>query len=217
MQYSAQKGGKLGALDASAEAARRSLELAQGAPQMAMQGHEIIRATVGQAPLRVGPDLFIRVELWGVGREELEVQPREATTELADPISLVDAGLVPEEEDGAAEMAQQVPEERAHLVVPDVLRVDLEVEADPLALGRDADPGDDREAIAAVAMADDRRLPTRRPGLAQGRDQEEARLVGEDDVGTQPRSVFFTRGQSFRFQRSMRTSSRSRARRSGFW
>jgi len=182
-----------------------------------MQRGEVVRATVREAPLRVGPHLFIRVELRGVGREELEVQPREATTELANPVSLVDADLVPEENDGAAEMVQQVPEERAHLIVPDVLRVDLEVEADPLALGRNADPGDDREAIVAVAVADDRRSRTRCPGLAQGRDQEEARLVDEDDAGTQPRSVFFTRGQSFRFQRSMRSSSRSRARRSGFW
>jgi hypothetical protein len=36
-------------------------------------------------------------------------------------------------------------------------------------------------------------------------------------VGTQPRSVFFTRGHSFRFHRSIRSSSRSRALRSGFW
>jgi len=156
---------------------------------MALQRGKIVRATVGEAPLRVGPDLFIRVELRGVGREEFEVQPWKATTELADPISLVDAGLLPEEDDGAAEMAQRVPEKGAHLIVPDILRVDLEVEADPLALGRGADPGDDREAIVAVAMADDRCSPARRPGLAQGRDQEEARLVAEDDVGTQPHSV----------------------------
>jgi hypothetical protein len=35
-------------------------------------------------------------------------------------------------------------------------------------------------------------------------------------VGTQPRSVFFTRSQSWRFQRSIFSSSRSKARRSGF-
>jgi hypothetical protein len=36
-------------------------------------------------------------------------------------------------------------------------------------------------------------------------------------VGAQPCGVFFTRGQSFRFQRSMAPSSRSKARPSGFW
>jgi hypothetical protein len=36
-------------------------------------------------------------------------------------------------------------------------------------------------------------------------------------VGTQPRSVFFTRGQCLRFHRSIFSSSRSKALRSGFW
>jgi hypothetical protein len=36
-------------------------------------------------------------------------------------------------------------------------------------------------------------------------------------VGTQPVGVFFIRGQSWRFHCSMRFSSRSMARRSGFW
>jgi hypothetical protein len=35
-------------------------------------------------------------------------------------------------------------------------------------------------------------------------------------VGAQPRSVFFTRGHSFRFQRSIASSFRSTARFSGF-
>jgi hypothetical protein len=35
-------------------------------------------------------------------------------------------------------------------------------------------------------------------------------------VGTQPRSVFFTLGQCFRFHRSIFSSSRSKALRSGF-
>ena len=182
-----------------------------------MQGDEVVRATVGEAALCVGPHLLVRIELRRVGGQELEVQPRKAAAELSDAIALVDARVVPEHDHGTAKVPKQVPEKRADLLVSDVLLVGLEVEADPLAPGRDADPGDHREAVMAVAMADDRRSSARRPGLAQGRDQEEARLVDEDDVGTQPRSVFFTRGQSFRFQRSMRSSSRSRARRSGFW
>jgi hypothetical protein len=36
-------------------------------------------------------------------------------------------------------------------------------------------------------------------------------------MGAQPCGVFFTRGQSVRFQHSMAASSRSTARRSGFW
>ena len=41
-------------------------------------------------------------------------------------------------------------------------------------------------------------------------------LVDEDEVGPQPCSVFFTRGQSRRIHCSIRASSRSKARDSGF-
>jgi hypothetical protein len=68
-----------------------------------------------------------------------------------------------------------------------------------------------------VHMAVKRRLAAGAPGLAHGRDQQEARFVEEKQMGSQPCGVFFTRGQSVRFQRSMASSSRSRARRSGFW
>ncbi len=54
-------------------------------------------------------------------------------------------------------------------------------------------------AIMPVAMVNDGRLAARSPGLSYRWDQEEARLVDEDDVGTQPRSVFFTLGQVRRF------------------
>jgi hypothetical protein len=61
-----------------------------------------------------------------------------------------------------------------------------------------------------------RSLAARRPGLDYIRDQQEAGFVGKDDVGAQPRSVFFTRGHSFCFQRSIASSFRSTARFSGF-
>jgi hypothetical protein len=47
--------------------------------------------------------------------------------------------------------------------------------------------------------------------------QLEAGFIGKCYMGTQPRSVFLIRGQSSCFQRWIAFSSRSRARRSGFW
>jgi len=129
----------------------------------------------------------------------------------------VNAGVVPDHDDVSAEVAQQVPKELADLVVPDVLGVALKVQADTPAPGSKGDARDHGDAIMPVAVTNDGRLTARSPGLSHRGDQEEARLVDEDDVGTQPRSVFFTLGQVRRFQRSMASSSRSNARRSGFW
>ena len=203
-------------VDASPEAALRSLDVSQRAAKVAMHDGEVIGATVGEAPFGVGPDRFIGIELRGVGRKQLQMEPRKPAADFSDPFSSMDAGVVPDHDDPPAEMAQEVAEKIAHLVVPDVLRVTLEVQADALATGSDGDSRDHRDAIVPVAMTEEGRLPARRPGLSHGGDQEEARLIDENDVGTQPRSVFFTRGQFLRFHRSIFSSSRSKALRSGF-
>jgi hypothetical protein len=137
--------------------------------------------------------------------------------DFSNPFSFVNARVVPDDEDVPAKVAQQVPEKFADLVVSDVFRVAPEVQADAPTPGSDGDARNHGDAIMPVAMMNDRRLSARSPGLSYRGNQEEPRLVDEDDVGTQPRSVFFTRGQFVRFQRSMTSSFRSSARRSGFW
>ena len=145
------------------------------------------------------------------------MQPGELMADLSNSVSFVNARVVPDDEDVPAKGAHQIPEEFADLVVSDVPHVALEVQADALTPGGDGDARNDGDAIMPVAMMNEGRLSARSPGLSHRGNQEEARLVDEDDVGTQPRSVFFTRGQFVRFQRSMTSSFRSSARRSGFW
>jgi hypothetical protein len=203
-------------MDASSKAALGPLDVSKRAEKVATHGGDVVGATVGETPFGIDPDGFIGIELRGVGRKEFEMQSRELATDFPNPFSFVNAGIVPDHGDVPAEVAQQVPEEFAHLIVPDVLRVALEVQADAPMPGRNGEARDHGDAIMPVAMMKEGRLPTGSPGPSHRGNQEEARLVDEDDVGTQPRSVFFTRGQFLRFQRSIFSSSRSRARRSGF-
>ncbi len=203
-------------MDTSTKAALGPLDLSKRAAKMTTHGGDVVGAAVGETPFGVGPDGFVGVELRGVGRKQFEMQSRKPATDFPNPFSLVNAGVVPDHDDVPAEVVQQVSEEFAHLAVPDVLRVALEVQADAPTPGRNGEARDHGDAIMPVAMMNEGRLPTGSPGLSHRGDQEEARLVDEDDVGTQPRSVFFTRSQSLRFQRSIFSSSRSRARRSGF-
>ena len=116
-----------------------------------------------------------------------------------------------------SKMAQQVRKERADLGLADVVMVPLVVEAEVLTNGADRETGNHRDPIAAIPMAHERRLAARRPGAQHGGREHETGLVYKDDVGPQPNGVFFTRGQALRFQRVIACSSRSRARRSGFW
>lgn len=171
---------------------------------------------VGEGALGELPDALVRVELRGVAGKAIEMEPGIAGLERADGLAAVDRAVVPDHDHGTAEMAEQIPEECAHLRVLDVLGGEQEVEAAAPAAGTHREAGDDRDALAPLAVTQQRGLTPRRPGATHARDQEEARLVDEDEVGAQPRGFFLMRGQASRFQCSMRSSLRSSARRSGF-
>lgn len=176
-----------------------------------------VRAPVGELVLREPPDAFIGVELRRVTGEAMKMEPGEGTAEGADRVSLVNRAAVPEQHDRSSEMAEQMAKEGADLWVLDVLRVEAVVQAETTAPRAHGDARDHGDPIAPVVVVEKRRLSARRPGLADTRNQEEARLVDEDEMGTQPRGFFLMRGHSSRFHRSIFSSFRSKARRSGFW
>jgi hypothetical protein len=142
MQYSTQKGGKFGLVDASPKAALGPLDVSKRAAKVMTHRGDIVGATVGETAFGVSPDGFVGVELRRVGRKEFEMQARKPAADFPNPFSFVNAGVVPDHDDVPAEVVQQVPEEFADLVVPDVLRVALEVQADAPTPGGDGDARD---------------------------------------------------------------------------
>ena len=153
-------------VDASPKAALGPLDVSKRAAKVTMHRGEAIGATVGETTFGVGPDGFVGVELRGVRRKGFEMQSWELAADLPNSVSFVNAGVVPDHDDVPAEVAQQVSEEFAHLIVPDVLRVALEVQADTPTPGRNGEARDHGDAIMPVAMMNDGRLPTGSPGLS---------------------------------------------------
>ncbi len=176
-----------------------------------------IRAPVGEGLFRQLPDAFVGVELGCVAREVVQMKARKTIPQDPDRFPLVDRSVVPEQEDRTSQMTQEITQELAHLGVLDVLRMQMEVESKATTAWADRDPGDDGDPVSPLPMANHRGASTWGPGLVDTRSHEETRLVDEDEVGTHPRGFFLMRGHSSRFQRSIRSSLRSKARRLGFW
>ena len=187
------------------------------ADQIVAEVREAIEVVVGQILLGELPDTLVRIEVGRIRREGLEMQSGVAPAQISDRLSGMNAPVVPHHDDVAPQMSKQVPQELTDFLLLDVLGVQVKVEPQAATTRTDRHGRDGRDPIVAIAMPEDRRLAARSPGAAYGRDQEEARFVGKDEVGTQPPGVFFTRGHSCLFQRAIFCSSRSRARRSGFW
>lgn len=203
--------------DAATESARRGATCLERVDQGKSKIVAIVGAAVGELGLGEGPDPFVGIEFRSVGREVFEVESRNPAAHLAHGGSAVQEQSVPDHDHGAAEMAEQVAQEGAHFPLPEVVMVPLVVQAEALTDRADGETRDHRDAIAAIPVVQQRGLAARRPGPDHGGRKHDPRFVYEDDVGPQPNGVFFTRGQAFRFQRAIAGSSRSRARRSGFW
>lgn len=201
---------------ASAQPPWRSLEGAKCRVESLVEDFEIVGAAIGQSGLGIGPDGFVGIELGSVGRKELEMEAGIAAAQLANRLPFVDRGIVEDGDHVASEVTQHVSEERAHLGLANVVAMATEVETHPAVHRADRQARDDREAVVPVVEGDPRSLSARGPGPPKGRDQEKPRFVDEDEVRLPACGVFFTAGQRTRFQRAMRSSSRSSARRSGF-
>ena len=182
--------------------------------------HEIfgaVGAGVGQRLLEQRPDALVGIEFRGVGRKRFEAESRMTREQVVNRAALVDLPVVEEGDDVSPQMAQHISQEAADHVAVDIRVEQLTVQPQAPTLRADGDSGDGRDPIVAVDVTVKRRLAARAPGLAHRGDQQKARFVEEEQVGPQPRGVFFRRGHTVRFHRAMASSSRSMARRSGFW
>lgn len=216
MQRLGTKKGQPGMGDAGAEMALRGTALLESFDHGERQAIAIVGAPVGEPLLGLPPDLLVGIELRGIGREGFEPKPGNPATEIVHGREAMQPQPIPEHNDRTAQVAQQVGKEGEHLDQADVVMVPLVVEPEALTERADRDPRDDRDAIVALPVTEQRRLATGCPGPQHGGREHEAGLVYEDEVGPQPDGVFFTRGQPLRFHRAIAASSRSRARRSGF-
>jgi len=110
-----------------------------------------------------------------------DVEPGMSSQQLSQGPPLVGGRIIQQDDDRAAQMAQQLAEKQANFLLPDIVEVKLIVKAQALSAGTYRDSGNDRDLVAAsLAMVMNRSTTLRGPRLGYVRDQEKARLVGED-------------------------------------
>lgn len=98
------------------------------------------------------------------------------------------------------------------------LGMKAEEQLDAVTVGRDDERGDNGNFPIGVGPVPQQRcLSPGSPGSPDQWHHEEAALVEKNKSGAYTRGVFFTLGQSILTQDRMASSSRSTARRCGFW
>ena len=102
----------------------------------------------------------------------------------------MDRTAIPDQYDRSGKVAQQATEKRDDLDTGDVLRVELDVHAQPRSAGRNRESGDGGNAVPAIAVIEKRRFTSGGPRASNGGNQKEPAFVYKSEVGAQPTSFF---------------------------
>lgn len=108
--------------------------------------------TVSRAAFEVVPDLLRRIELRRIRRELFQVQPRVGLAHRLDRWPPVNRAPVPEQDDGAAQMPQECAQKGGDLNSLEVARLEADVQAQMLALGRHGERRQGRDAVRLVVV-----------------------------------------------------------------
>jgi len=128
-------------------------------------------------------------------------------------------GTIPYDDDRAGKLLQKVFHKGSHQVSIDIgIGMKTKEETKVTSARGNAEGCNDGYLLMGTGLLiEPRGLPTRTPASAHERCHHDAAFVDKDKPGPQPGRFFLMRGHSTFTQCLMRSSSRSTARRSGFW
>ena len=172
---------QIGFEDTAAQSFGRASDLIDGSDDGPHQLVHIERTTVGEVAFGQRPNALIGVEVGSIGGKVFDMQARVAVEELGERRAGVRGGVVQQNDDRTAEVAQQFLEKEDNFFLPDVVEEKQIVEAQALSLGADGDSRDDGDFIpASLAMALQGRRPLGSPSSNHQGSQEEARFIGKN-------------------------------------
>jgi hypothetical protein len=151
-----------------------------GTAEFAAQVRDIEATHVAQLDaFELLPEPLARIEFGSIGRQTLHMQPLccPIREELSDGMATVDGSAIPDDDQAAGNLAQQVFQEGHH-----VRRVDRVVLAVEVQLARRRQGADGREMIARPPLAQDGCLPHRRIGAHHTGQGIEARFIYEEEA-----------------------------------
>lgn len=165
-------------------------------------------------PFQVVPDALIGIQIRRVAWQDLKLEACRATgrQERLHRLAMMDGSTVPDHQQLARDVTQQVLQEPNHLRTPNRTLVDHQEQA--VVQG---DAADDRQVVAGQRHAQDGRLRPWRVAADHRRQQIEAGLVYPDDALTGALRPLLSAGQRLAYQAAMAASSRWVARTTGFW
>lgn len=102
----------------------------------------------------------------------------------------MDGSSIPQQDHRSPKMPEQVFEEGLHIQSREIAGATLKIEGQPSSFGRDRQGADCRDPVLFVEIVNERRLSFWGPGAGHVGDEQEARLIEEDQMGATSFGVF---------------------------
>src|SRR4030066_2002610 len=178
-----------------------------------LQLGEIVRAEVRQCmTLEPSPQIFDRIQIGRVRRQESNLGVAiDAVQVIPYQFRPVRLEAIPDNQERLLEVGFERLEKLDDLFLLDAAFVKAKQ------TGKPGKPGNDRQVLPVEVELDDWRLPLGAPSTHPRRTLAQTRLVDKDDYAAFPFGFFLSAGQVLCLNCSTAASSRSMARRSGFW
>ena len=148
------------------------------------------KQTVRRMALEVIPDLFDRIEFRGIAGEPFNMKSRIFLAQSSNEGTLVNAAIVPQQDDRAAQMAQERAEECGNVLCAVVPRLEVEIQTHPPADGRHTEGRQGGNAIMAVVVPNNGRLSPRPPGAPPTGYEKEAAFIKTNQMGSKFSRLF---------------------------
>jgi len=176
--------------------------------------------TIGEGVhFQIGPEVLDRVEFRRVSGQEEWVQMIGTFHKVSRAFGAVGVEAIPEQYAGPLQFEAQVAQEANDLSGADLsLRVKAKVKSHSVSAGGHAQTSQGRYLFQTTPALDQHRRPS--PGLptaAHQRPHQQAAFIEENQPGVQPVRFFLRAGQVCLIHFRISSSSRSTARRAGFW
>src|SRR5712691_7948025 len=140
--------------DAGPQQVRCAPEPGEGGDQCGDEVTHGVGPAIRQLGFAVPPHALVGIQLRRVAGQRFEPQAREALPDRADERSAMNRAVVPDDDDGTPEVAQELAEEGADVRRPDVGGVELEVEATALASRAEREARNNGHAVVALPVAE---------------------------------------------------------------
>ena len=184
------------------------------------QSLQVVRRPVGEGiPFEVPPYILYRIEFGGIPREEETMQMAHRVEKGPGFLGTMGLEMIPEEDSGGLQLPPKMAEKFDHGFRVDIgIGMETEVEMHTVAGGSYAQRGNGGNLfVTAGSLVQNRSDTAGRPTASDQRGHQQTRLVEKNEKRLQAVGFFLMRGHFSWTQRWISASSRSLARRSGFW